>query len=345
MKLKLVLLILVLIMLVANIWTFSMKTGEAKKKKDNEIVIGLSLGSLREPRWQKDRDTFVDLLNKKLKAKAIVLSANNDSDTQNKNIKSLIDEEVNCLVIVPNDATALTNAVDMANKAGIPVIAYDRLIEDADIDYYISFKNEDVGTKQAKFLVDAIGGKGKIVRLYGAPTDNNSKLLKQGQDKILMPLIDKGDIEVIREEWVPDWDPNNAKNIISSVLEKNKDFAGILASNDGTAGGAIEALKEAGLAGKVIVTGQDADEAACRRIIDGTQSMTVYKPISKLARKAAILAVKLAKKKPVSATGLINNGLKDVQTIFMSVKTVTKENMDATVIKDKFHSKEAVYGK
>lgn len=344
MKLKLVLLILVLIMLVANIWTFSMKTGQAKKKKDSEIVIGLSLATLREPRWQKDKDIFIKQVAKN-KAKTVVLSANNDTATQLKDIQSLIDEGVNCLVIVPHDAKSMAKEIDMAKKAGIPVLAYDRLIEDADIDYYLSFKNEDVGMKQAKFLVNAIGGKGKIVRLYGAPTDNNSKLLKQGQDKILKPLIDKGDIEVVKEEWVADWDPNNAKEIMNTVLAKDKDIKGVLASNDGTAGGAIEALKGAGLAGKVIVTGQDADEAACQRIINGTQAMTVYKPISKLARKAGILAVKLAKKKPVSATGLMNNGVKDVQTIFMSVKTVTKENMDETVIKDKFHSKEAIYGK
>ncbi len=344
MKLKIILLVLVVLMLIANIKTFSMHTGESKKKAKDEVVIGLSLDTLKEARWQKDRDMFVAQV-EKLGAKVLVQSANSDDTAQIKDIQSLITNGVKCLVIVPHDGAAMAKGVEMANKAGIPVISYDRLITGADITYYLSFDNIKVGEKQAQFLVDAIGGKGKIVRMYGAPTDNNAKMFKQGQDNILQPLIDKGDIEVVHEDWATDWDPSNAKKIMNAALTKTKDFVGVLCSNDGTAGGAIQALKEAGLEGKVVVTGQDADEVACQRIVNGTQSMTVYKPISKLARKAAILAVKLAKHKPVSATGLINNGFKDVPTIYLPVITVTKDNMDKTVIKDKFHTKEAIYGK
>ncbi len=344
MKLKILLLVLVILMLIANIKTFSLHTGEATKKSKNEVVIGLSLDTLKEARWQKDRDMFVEQA-EKLGAKVLVQSANSDDTAQIKDIQSLITNGVKCLVIVPHDGAAMAKGVEMANKAGIPVISYDRLITGADITYYLSFDNIKVGEKQAQFLVDAIGGKGKIVRMYGAPTDNNAKMFKQGQDNVLQPLIDKGDIEVVHEDWATDWDPSNAKKIMNAALTKTKDFAGVLCSNDGTAGGAIQALKEAGLEGKVVVTGQDADEVACQRIVNGTQSMTVYKPISKLARKAAILAVKLATHKPVSATGIINNGFKDVPTIYLPVVTVTKDNMDTTVIKDNFHTKEAIYGK
>ncbi len=344
MKLKIILLVLVVLMLIANIKAFSIHTGEAKKKAKDEVVIGLSLDTLKEARWQKDRDMFVAQA-EKLGAKVLVQSANSDDTAQIKDIQSLITNGVKCLVIVPHDGAAMAKGVEMANKAGIPVISYDRLITGADITYYLSFDNIKVGEKQAQFLVDAIGGKGKIVRMYGAPTDNNAKMFKQGQDNVLQPLIDKGDIEVVHEDWATDWDPSNAKKIMNAALTKTKDFVGVLCSNDGTAGGAIQALKEAGLEGKVVVTGQDADEVACQRIVNGTQSMTVYKPISKLARKAAILAVKLAKHKPVSATGIINNGFKDVPTIYLPVITVTKDNMDKTVIKDKFHTKEAIYGK
>ncbi len=344
MNLKILLSLLVLVMLVVNIKFFSVTTGESKLKKKDAVVIGLSLDTLKEARWQKDRDIFVENA-EKLGAKVLVQSANSDDTTQIKDIKSLITNGVGCIVIVPHDGAAMAEAVRLAKKAGIPVISYDRLITGADIDYYLSFDNIKVGEEQAKYLVKAIGGKGKIVRIYGAPTDNNAKMFKQGQDNILQPLIDKGDIKVVHEDWATDWNPSNAKKIMNAALTKSKDFAGVLASNDGTAGGAIQALKEAGLDGKVIVTGQDADEVACQRIVNGTQAMTVYKPITKLARKAAILAVKLAKGKPFSSTGSIDNGFKKVPTIYLPVITVTKENMDKTVIKDGFHSKEAIYGK
>ncbi len=341
---NIILLIIVILMLVLNIMFFSSSTGEASKKKGSEISIGLSLDTLKEARWQKDKDLFIEEAKKK-GVDVLVQSANSDDTTQIKQIKSLITNGVKCLVIVPHDAAAMAEGVRLAKEAGIPIVSYDRLITDADIDYYISFDNIKVGEAQAKYLVNAIGGKGKIVRMYGAPTDNNAKMFKQGQDNILQPLIDNGDIEVVHEDWVIDWDPANAKKIMNAALTKSKDFVGVLASNDGTAGGAIQALKEAGLEGKVVVTGQDADEVACQRIVNGTQSMTVYKPIKKLARKAAQLAVKLASGKPFSATGKINNGAKDVPTIYIPVKTVTKDNMDSTIIKDGFHSKEAVYGK
>ena len=344
MKLKILLLILVLLMLVANILAFSTSTGESKKKAKDEVLIGLSMDTLKEARWQKDRDIFVENV-EKYHGKVLVQSANSDDTTQIKDIKSLITNGVKCLVIIPHDAAAMAKGVELANKAGIPVISYDRLITNADVTYYLSFDNLKVGEKQAEYLVDAIGGKGNIVRIYGAPTDNNAKMFKQGQDKVLQPLIDKGDIKVIHEDWATDWDPSKAKKIMNAALTKSKDIAAVLASNDGTAGGAIQALKESGLDGKVVVTGQDADEVACQRIVNGTQSMTVYKPISKLARKAALLAVKLAQHKPVSATGIINNGFKDVPTIYLPVTTVTKDNMKSTVIKDKFHSEEAIYGK
>lgn len=344
MKVKIILLITAIILAVANIKFFSLTTSEAQKKSSDEILIGLSLDTLKEARWQKDRDIFVSEAEKK-GAKVLVQSANSDDTTQIKDIKSLITNGVKCLVIVPHDAAAMAEGVRLAKEAGIPVISYDRLITDADIDYYYSFDNIKVGEEQAKYLLNAIGGKGKIVRLYGAPTDNNAKMFKQGQDNILQPLIDKGDIEVVHEDWVIDWDPANAKKIMNAALTKSKDFVGVLASNDGTAGGAIQSLKEAGLEGKVVVTGQDADEVACQRIVNGTQSMTVYKPIKKLARKAAHDAVKLAQGRPVTSTSMINNGAKDIKAVYIPVTAVDKDNIDSTIIKDGFHTKEAVYGK
>ena len=196
-----------------------------------------------------DRDIFVQEV-KRLGAKVIVEVANNDDTRQIRDIKSLIANRVNCLVIVPHDCDAMAKAVELADDADIPVISYDRLISNADVELYLTFDNVRIGEIQAQFLVDAIGGKGRIVRLYGAPTDSNSKMYKEGQDNILQPYIDCGDIVVIHEDWVQDWTSANAKKIMNAALIKSKDIDGVLATNDGTAGGAIQALKEAGLAGK-----------------------------------------------------------------------------------------------
>ena len=308
----------------------------------NEIVIGLSLDTLAEERWKKDRDIFTQEV-EKLGAKVVVEVANNDDTHQIMDIKSLIANKVDCLVIVPHDCDAMAKAVELADEADIPVISYDRLINNAEVEFYLTFDNIKIGEIQAQFLVDALGGKGRIVRLYGAPTDSNSNIYKEGQDNILQPYIDRGDIIVIHEDWVQDWTSANAKKIMNAALIKSKNIDGVLATNDGTAGGAIQALKEAGLAGKILVTGLDADEVACQRIINGTQAMTVYTPIVDLAKKAAELAVSFAKGEVIYADTMVDNGYTDVPSIFVNVIPVTKNNMRETVIADGFHSEEDIY--
>src|ERR1041384_8020195 len=240
-------------------------------------VIGLSLDTLKEERWQRDRDTFIAEA-KKLGAEVIVQSANSDDTRQVRDVESLISRNVDVLVIVPHNGSAMTRAVKSANDAKIPVIAYDRLILNANIDYYLTFDNVKVGEAQASYAVAHLpkDRPAKIVRIYGAPTDNNAKMFKQGQENILEPLIKAGKITVLHEDWALDWKPENGKKIMNAAITKaGRDIDGVVVSNDGTAGGAIQALLEEGLAGKVLVTGQDADLAACQRIMRGTQAMTV----------------------------------------------------------------------
>ncbi len=180
--------------------------------------------------------------------------------------------------------------------------------------------------------------KARIVRLYGAPTDNNAKMFKQGQDNILNPLIASGKIEVVHEDWALDWKPENGKKIMNAALTKaGRNIDAVVASNDGIAGGAIQALTEDGLAGKVLVTGQDADLAACQRIQRGTQAMTVYKPLKNLANLAARVAVDVAQGKKPAATGTLDNGVKQVPSVFEKVISVDKANLATTVIADGFH--------
>jgi D-xylose transport system substrate-binding protein len=302
-------------------------------------VIGLSLDTLKEERWQRDRDTFIAEA-KKLGATVIVQSANSDDTRQVRDVESLISRNVDVLVIVPHNGAAMTRAVKSANDAKIPVIAYDRLILNANIDYYLTFDNVKVGEAQGSYTAARLpkDRKARIVRIYGAPTDNNAKLFKQGQDNILDPLIKAGKVEVVHEDWALDWKPENAKKIMNAAITKaGRAIDAVVVSNDGTAGGAIQALLEEGLAGKVLVTGQDADLAACQRILRGTQSMTVYKPLKNLASLAARIAVDVAKGTKPATTATLDNGSKQVPSIFEKVISVDKDNLTATVVADGFH--------
>jgi len=319
----------------------SARTG-AKK-----IRIGLSLDTLKEARWQMDRDLFLAAAAKN-GAEVFVQSANSNDTKQTQDIQSLISRGVDVLVIVPHDGKAMGQVVDEAAANNIPVISYDRLITNTkNLDLYISFDNVKVGEAQAGFLVDTLlKGKEKIriVRIYGSPTDNNAKLFKQGQDNILDPLIKAGKVEVLHEDWAADWRPEAAKQITNAAITRNgSNFDAILVSNDGTAGGAIQALSEEGLAGKIVVTGQDADLPALQRIVAGTQAMTVYKPVSNLATKAAEVAVKMARGRPIIAQGEVDNGSGEVPSILLKVSVVTKDNIKDTVIKDGFHSEADIY--
>jgi D-xylose transport system substrate-binding protein len=308
-------------------------------------LIGLSMDTLKEERWMVDRDLFLAKA-KELGADVMVLSANSIDSQQVTDVQSLITSKVDAMVIIPHDGAAMAKGVRMAQEAGIPVISYDRLITGCDLDIYLTFDNVKVGELQAKFLADRIPANGKlrVIRIYGSTTDNNAKLFKQGQDNVLLPLIAQGKVEVVHEDWAADWKPENAKKIASAAITKVKHgFDAILASNDGTAGGAIQALTEEGLDGKILVTGQDADLAACQRIARGTQTMTVYKPIKQLANAAAELAVKMALGRPVVARATTDNGHTQVPSVLLEIVAVTKDNLRETVVADGFRPEGAVY--
>lgn len=307
-------------------------------------VIGLSLDTLKEERWQRDRDLFTAEA-EKLGATVITQSANSDDTRQVRDIESLITRGVDVLVVVPHNGEAMTRAMRSAKEAGIPVIAYDRLIMNSEIALYLTFDNVKVGELQAQWVLDQWTSEQplRIVRIYGAPTDNNAKLFKQGQDNVLGPLIQSGRVKVVAEDWALDWKPENAKKIMNAAITRSGHaFDAVIASNDGTAGGAIQALLEEGLAGKVIVTGQDADLAACQRIMRGTQSMTVFKPVARLATLAARTAVSVARGETPFGTSVLDNGFKSVPCLFEEIVSVDKNNMMDTVVAAGFHPAEKV---
>ncbi|SMO52962.1 D-xylose ABC transporter substrate-binding protein [Melghirimyces algeriensis] len=309
---------------------------------DDEIVIGFSMDTLEEERWRKDRDLFVKKA-EELGAKVNVQAANSDDAVQLSQVEQLITQGVDVLVVVPHNAEAAAAIVEKAHDADIPVISYDRLIRNADVDLYVSFDNERVGEMQAKAIVEKVP-KGKYALIEGAETDNNAHLFKKGQMNVLKPLVDKGDIEIVYDQWTKEWKPSEAlKNMENALTANQDDIDAVLAANDGTAGAVVRALAAQGLDGKVPVSGQDAELAGTQRVVEGTQTMTVYKPIHKLANKAAELAVEIGKGKDPKADSKVNNGKTDVPSILLDPIAVTKENMMETVIKDGFHKMEDVY--
>jgi D-xylose transport system substrate-binding protein len=298
--------------------------------------IGFSIDDLRLERWARDRDFFTAAA-EKLGAKVYVQSADASEQRQISQIENLISRGVDVLVIVPCNATVLTNAVKDAKKAGIKVLSYDRLILNADIDGYISFDNEKVGEMQAASVVK-IKPKGNYYLLGGSPTDNNAKMLRKGQMKVLKPLIDKGSIKVVGQQWVKEWSPSEALSIVENALTANGNrIDAIVASNDGTAGGAIQALAAQKLAGKVPVSGQDADLAAVKRVVAGTQAMTVYKPLKLIASQAANLAVNMVRNGKTGFNSTYDNGFKKTSTLLLKPTVLTKSNINI-LIQDGFYT-------
>ncbi|HXD38561.1 MAG TPA: substrate-binding domain-containing protein, partial [Rhodanobacter sp.] len=178
----------------------------------------------------------------------------------------------------------------------------------------------------------------------GAPTDNNAKILRQGQMQVLQPLIDKGDIKIVGDQWVPDWNPTRALGIVEDALTANaNNIDAIVASNDAIAGGAVQALAAQRLAGKVAVSGQDADLAGVKRVVEGTQTMTVYKPLDQLATQAAKLAVDLARGEKPAYNSHYDNGEKSVDSVLLQPVALTRDNVDK-VITDGFYTHAQVYG-
>lgn len=327
-------------------------TDSAKVTKDiKDIKVGVSVGTLKQERWQREINMFKEYAKNK-GFELIVQSADDDAMKQQSQCENLINQDIDVLVIQSIDAAAAAPIVEAAHEAKIPVVAYDRFIMNADLDYYVTFDSVKVGEVEAQFVIDN-APKGNYIWLKGGPEDNNAQLVAQGQKKVLQPLIDKGDIKIVLEQWCKGWDPNEAlKNTENGLTLAKNDVQGVIASNDGTAGGAIQALAAQGLSGKVPIAGQDADLAACQRIVEGTQTGTVYKPIAKLNTAAMSLAVALATGKEAMTSvdktlgtwTKINNGKKEVNAYSVDVTAIDKNNLvDILINKDKFHKVSDVF--
>lgn len=313
-------------------------------KKSGVTRIGLSMDTLKEERWQHDRDLFVARA-KELGAEVLVQSANSDDNIQNQQVENLLTQGIDVLVIIPHNAEVAGAAVNSAKAQGVPVLSYDRLVKECEPDLYVSFDNIKVGELQAQYLLDR-APRGNYILIGGAPTDNNAKMFREGQMNVLRPAIEKGNIKIVADQWAKDWQAQEAlKHTENALTQAQNNVVAVVVSNDGTAGGAIQALQEQRLAGKVLVSGQDAELAGLQRIVEGTQAMTVYKPITKIALAAADAAVALARGEPLKTNGTVNNGKKDVPSILLEPIAVDKTNIDSTIIADGYQKREDIYKK
>lgn len=299
------------------------------------------MDSLKVERWQTDLDTFQKRA-KELGAEVLVETAEGDDDLQLQQSQKLMDAGARVLVLVPHDTDKAARIVNAAKARHVPVLCYERLVRNSDVDFFVGTNAEVIGELQASTLA-RLAPKGNYVLIGGSPSDSNAKVLREGQMRVLQPYVHRHEIRIISDGWAKDWDPAEAYAIMSTAIDATKgDIAAVVASNDGTAGGAIQALREHKLDGKVLVSGQDADLAAVIRILDGTQTMTVYKPIGLQARTAAEAAVSLADGIPVKNAISIANGGRSAHAIFLGPVVVTKDNVKQTVIKDGFQNLETI---
>jgi D-xylose transport system substrate-binding protein len=308
-----------------------------RAQSSNKLRVGFSIEDMKGERWQTDLNSF-EARAKQLGAEVISRDAGGDDDRQFQQVNEMIKAGIKVLVLLPRDTTKSSRMVDAAKSANVKVISYDRLVLNSDVDLYVSFDRVEIGGMQAEYLVRH-APKGNYVLIAGSPNDDGAKTLHDAQMNVLQPYIDRGDIKVIADAYTKDWLPSESYLFTLKAIDSAQgQIAAVLASNDGLAGGAIQALREHGLAGKVSVSGQDADLAAVICIAQGTQAMTVYKPIVSEASRAAEEAVRLAKGETAHADGTVSNGKVKVPTIMLKPVVVIKDNIKTTVVKDGFQT-------
>ena len=299
------------------------KTAEENKEED-KVQIGLTVDSFVIERWIRE-------------------DAGADVKEQISQIEYFINKQVDVIVVIARDCGALSDAIQKAQSAGIPVISYDRMVNNANTDLYISFDNRKVGEIMAQALVNALPQGGDVFMIQGSSSDNNVQMVKQGFDDMLADT----DLHVVYEANCDGWTAELAAGYVEEALEKYPHVKGIMCGNDDIASQVVQVLAENQLAGNVVVVGQDGDLAACQRIVEGTQYMTAFKPIEDLARKAAKYAVEMGSGKGVAeledVTETVNDGTYEIPSCILEPTAVTKENIDKVIIEGGFHRRDEVY--
>jgi D-xylose transport system substrate-binding protein len=287
--------------------------------------------------------------------------ANQDVKLQNDQIDNMVSQGAKALIIIAQDGDAAVTAVDKAAEAGVAVVAYDRLIKSPNIAGYISFNNVEVGRQQADGVMKALdianwdvaaNGPARVVKLGGSPTDNNAILFRQGQDEIVDPLVEAGTVEIVADQWVENWDAANALKLMENILTgAGNDVDAVVASNDGTALGALQALNAQGLAGVVPISGQDATADGCNSIVKGELTVSILKDIRNLAPIAVDMVDALAQGEAVEgleeytlAELTLNDALAgNVKALFLPVEQVNADNVFDLCVANGFQSYDDVF--
>ena len=325
-----------------------------------KIKVGLSFSDFATERWKNEEVLMRGLLEEK-GYEVLSQEANQDVKLQNDQIDNMVSQGVKALIVIAQDGDAVVTSVDKAADAGVAVIAYDRLIKSPKIAAYISFNNVEVGRQQADGVMKALdianwdvaaNGPARVVKLGGSPTDNNAILFRQGQDEIVDPLVEAGTVEIVADQWVENWDAANALKLMENILTgADNDVDAVVASNDGTALGALQALKAQGLAGVVPISGQDATADGCNSIVKGELTVSILKDIRNLGPLAIDLTDQLLAGQEV--TGLetyslaaltLNDALTgDIQALFLPVEQVNADNAFALCVENGFQSYDDVF--
>ena len=316
-------------------------TVQAQQKIPAKIKVGFSIEAMNGERWQTDLASF-EARAKELGAEVVSADAKGDDNLQLQQVKDMIRGGIQALVLMPHNNAKAAAIVDAAKAANVKVISYDRMVRDSDVDLYITFDRMEIGRMQAEALVQR-APKGNYVLIAGSPNSEDAKTLHDAQMSVLQPYVARGEIKIVADDWIQDWVPGDAYLAMLKALDATHgDIAAVVSSNDGMAAGAIQALREKNLAGKVVVSGQDADLAAVICVAQGTQTMTIYKPIRQQASKAAEEAVRLAKGEKPQADITLNAGKAKVPAILLKPVLVTRDNISSTVVKDGFQSLKSI---
>ena len=331
-----------IVIFLSAVFLFSCTGKEVPEKEIIRIGFSAASETFLLERWDRDIKIFMHTA-RELGAEVIFAKSPGNALDQIPQIQYLLKQDIDVLVVIPQDKVLLGGVIQKTIDRGIPVLSYDRPIMDVPITGYVSFDNNEVGRLLSSALISRVPV-GNYIIVNGSIHDNNSFQVNSGVHEILDPFIANGNVKVIDEIWLEHWSYDEALVEIGKVLDRTEDIQAISCANDLIAQASVRLLSERQLAGKVAVVGQDADLVACQSIVEGTQLMTVYKPIQKLAARAADLAVSMAKKEsPEPDRYIDNNSSKEIPFYVETPIPVYRETLDSTVIGDGFHSREDVY--
>ncbi|MDR1507025.1 MAG: substrate-binding domain-containing protein [Treponema sp.] len=312
--------------------------------QNRRLTVGFSgaTGTFIVERWNKDLKVFSGAAQELGADVTVQLSAGGIRE-QIAQINYMVNQNIDVLVVLAHDTELIAGAIRQVREAGIPVVAYDRLIQGVPVEAYVSFDSKEVGRHYGRALSRAVP-RGRYLVVNGSRNDVNSFDISEGLHEIIDPYIASGAVRLVKEIWLEEWSFDEALEKIDAIFRETTDFDAIACGNDSIASAAIQLLSERRLAGQIAIVGQDAELISCQRVVEGTQLMTVYKPIGTLAVRAAQVAVAIAKdgNKPPSDMLLDNHSGAMIPAYLEKTTAVYKDNIDV-VIRDGFHSREDVY--